>query len=74
MSRCVWGLNRKRRGKRTLLSSEQQDDGAVWDVVSSGEQGAARTVARASSRQNGGTEYSAALAPAPSNNKTLVLI
>ena len=40
----------------------------------SGNQGAAHTVAQASSRQNGGTEYSAALAPAPSNSKTLVLI
>ena len=68
------GIEQERRGKLTLLSSEQQDDGAVWDVVCSGEQGAARTVARASSRENGGTEYSAALAPALSNSKTLVLI
>ena len=57
-----------------MLSSEERDDGAVWDVVCSGNQGAAHTVAQASSRQNGGTEYSAALAPAPSNSKTLVLI
>lgn len=43
-------------------------------MVSSGEQGAAQTVRRASSRENGATEYSSALALAPSNSKTFILI
>ena len=43
-------------------------------MVCSGKQGVAHTVAQASSRQNGATEYGAALASAPSNSKTLVLI